>query len=346
MSAQIFQHCPICQDREVQSTFLNVHDFYKIDCRACGRYLLESFVVELKLFTYEGTWWTPVRRAALAYKLRTRRDVPLWADFKLPFVDRETLSNFEKTGIFLPNRLEQMDNAVRILATLEISQGLVPNPLPYWGLWAQAGTLNSIGLADLLEDLAREGMIVPDLDVQRDTSRIPFHIANARLSLNGWRRWDQLTQGATQSAGGFIAMQFGNARLDSFVRDIVQVGVKERLGVIIHRIDSPDKAKAGLIDNIMREAIEDAAFVLVELSHGNRGAYWEAGLAEGLRKPVIYLCEQAVWDDVASRPHFDVNHRTTIMWDEAKPDEFLDRLVATIKNSIRISDERGKEKAG
>ncbi|RIJ16083.1 hypothetical protein D1227_05750 [Henriciella mobilis] len=130
-------------------------------------------------------------------------------------------------------------------------------------------------------------------------------------------------------------MQFGNERLDKFVEQSIQSAVAEHLGIQIHRIDSPGKTKAGLIDNNMREAIEDASFVLVELSHGNLGAYWEAGLAEGLGKPVIYLCEQAVWDDTKTRPHFDVNHRTTIMWDEAKPDEFVTTLVATIKNSLR-----------
>ncbi len=132
-------------------------------------------------------------------------------------------------------------------------------------------------------------------------------------------------------------MHFGDARLNDFVRNVLQVGVRTHLAVEVYRVDSHDKIEAGLIDNIMREAIEDAAFVLVELSHGNRGAYWEAGFAEGLRKPVIYLCEQAIWDDKdhPNRPHFDVNHRTTIMWNENEPEKFIEALVATIKNSLR-----------
>ncbi|WP_300390198.1 hypothetical protein [Henriciella sp.] len=156
-----------------------------------------------------------------------------------------------------------------------------------------------------------------------------------RLTLAGWDEWEEIKAGQLHSQDGFIAMQFGDSRLDAFIADVLRPGIKKHLGVAINRVDSPDTTKAGLIDNVMREAIEEAAFVLVELSHGNKGAYWEAGLAEGLGKPVIYLCEEAVWADPSTRPHFDVNHRNTIMWDETKPDDFITKLVATIKNSLR-----------
>ncbi len=38
--------------------------------------------------------------------------------------------------------------------------------------------------------------------------------------------------------------------------------------------------------------IRDAKFVIADLTHGNDGAYWEAGYAEGLGKPVAYICEK------------------------------------------------------
>ena len=38
--------------------------------------------------------------------------------------------------------------------------------------------------------------------------------------------------------------------------------------------------------------VRDAAFVISDLTHDNSGAYWEAGYAEGLGKPVIYICEE------------------------------------------------------
>ncbi len=53
--------------------------------------------------------------------------------------------------------------------------------------------------------------------------------------------------------------------------------------------------------------------MIAELSHDNSGAYWEAGYAEGLGKPVIYICEQKKFDEKGT--HFDTNHCTTVFWD-------------------------------
>src|SRR3546814_6925901 len=78
-------------------------------------------------------------------------------------------------------------------------------------------------------------------------------------------------------------------------------------------------ARAGIIDNIMRSQIRDAAFVIVDLTHDNSGAYWEAGYAEGLGKPVIYICEKAKFDK--AKTHFDTNHCTTVVRSEEHTSE-------------------------
>ena len=41
----------------------------------------------------------------------------------------------------------------------------------------------------------------------------------------------------------------------------------------------------------MRVQIRASRFVICDLTHGNRGAYWEAGFAEGIGRPVIFVCE-------------------------------------------------------
>jgi nucleoside 2-deoxyribosyltransferase len=48
--------------------------------------------------------------------------------------------------------------------------------------------------------------------------------------------------------------------------------------------------------------------VAADLSDDNAGAYWEAGFAEGLGKPVIYICREGV------NTHFDTDHRRTVRW--------------------------------
>jgi nucleoside 2-deoxyribosyltransferase len=152
------------------------------------------------------------------------------------------------------------------------------------------------------------------------------------LTLEGWERYEAEKRGQTRGNYGFIALEFNDALLDPFVRDIVKPCVKTELGFDL--VDMRDVAKAGVIDNIMRAQIRDAAFVLVDLTHDNSGAYWEAGYAEGLGKPVIYLCERAKFEQVTT--HFDTNHCTTVVWSADQNEEFQKQLVATLRRSLNL----------
>ena len=91
------------------------------------------------------------------------------------------------------------------------------------------------------------------------------------------------------------------------------------------------------MDNRMQLAIKRSRFLLADISGGNNGAYWEAGYAFGLGKPVIYSCRRAEWDDRHNKdgkPHFDVNHHTTVIWDEDNAEKARKDLKAIIRNTI------------
>jgi nucleoside 2-deoxyribosyltransferase len=94
-----------------------------------------------------------------------------------------------------------------------------------------------------------------------------------------------------------------------------------------------DEQPAGLIDNQMQAALLSARFVIADLSHANLGAYWEAGFAEGLGRPVIYTCERSAWDQ--KRTHFDTNHTLTIIWQAADQKCAEDQMVAAIRATLR-----------
>lgn len=127
-------------------------------------------------------------------------------------------------------------------------------------------------------------------------------------------------------------MKFNDPELERLVTHVIKPAVKAALGYDV--VDLRNVAKAGIIDNILREQIRDAAFVLVDLTHDNSGAYWEAGYAEGLGKPVIYLCERAKFD--AAQTHFDTNHCTTVIWATDNEAAFAAELNATIRRSLAL----------
>jgi nucleoside 2-deoxyribosyltransferase len=71
--------------------------------------------------------------------------------------------------------------------------------------------------------------------------------------------------------------------------------------------------------------------IIADLTHDNNGAYWEAGYAEGLGKPVIYFCDKSKFDNPPTKPHFDTNHHTTVLWNKEKVEESIEDLKSTIK---------------
>tara|TARA_R110001606_G_C15403197_1_gene653529 strand:+ start:8829 stop:9785 length:957 start_codon:yes stop_codon:yes gene_type:complete len=304
----------------------------KIDCPACGMYVLSSMARHiLKGEASSEIEWSNVQRAALSHMIRTRRDFELFMQTGLPYVDKRSLDRIAEQGLQLPIPSAQVRNLIRSIGDLERSSGSSVRP-DMAALRAIVGAANTEALSNLAYDLQDAGHLSLVPSVNRSGVGL---FVEARLTLAGWQIWEDIRTGKSATRDGFIAMEFGDPRLDEFIATHVQSRAAGELQVSIHRVDSPSVARAGIIDNIMREAIADAAFVLVELSHGNRGAYWEAGYAEGLGKPVIYLCEQAAWDNKNLRPHFDVNHCATVMWDKAEPDAFVGQLVATIRNSMR-----------
>jgi len=60
--------------------------------------------------------------------------------------------------------------------------------------------------------------------------------------------------------------------------------------------------------------------------------YWEAGIAEGLGKPVIYTCEKEAWKEKGT--HFDTSHYHTVIWDKDNPGKAAEEIKATIRATL------------
>lgn len=197
---------------------------------------------------------------------------------------------------------------------------------------AQIESMNSNTVQILITQMLKAGLIV-EIGTELVTSaRLRRSEKTYQPTFAGWEKYEAERLGPKLGKRGFMAMKFGDVSLDDFARDVIKPAVQEGTGYEL--LDLRNVARAGVIDNIMREQIRDAAFVLVDLTHDNSGAYWEAGYAEGLGKPVIYLCEKRKFDAV--KTHFDTNHCTTVPWDAADPAWFRAELVATIRRSLNL----------
>ena len=181
----------------------------------------------------------------------------------------------------------------------------------------------------IFEELTEQGLItVGNINKLMDGT-VFMHV---NLGLDGWERYEEEKHGGFDGNYGFIAMKFTDDELDGFVRDVVKPAIREQLGIDL--IDLRDVEQAGIVDDIMRVKIRDAKFVLADLTHDNHGAYWEAGYAEGLGKPVIYTCKKEKFENAST--HFDVNHCTTVSWSIDDASGFCDRLIATLRRSLKL----------
>lgn len=221
----------------------------------------------------------------------------------------------------LPTVQQQVNNLLLWLGTKldtpEKMFTIYPERLSVW-----IGSNGREGLVYIASHLKDQGLVNYDLQ-----SSATAHI-RIGLTFQGWAQFEKLRKGVSDDVVAFMAMEY-SVKADSFYENIFKPAVKGT-GFNLKRLD--EVLQAGLIDNQLRVAIRQSRFILADLSTDNLGAYWEAGYAEGLGKPVIYLCEKKKWDDM--KTHFDTNHQTTIIWDEDDPLSGMKQLQATIRSSF------------
>jgi hypothetical protein len=186
------------------------------------------------------------------------------------------------------------------------------------------------GLGWLFGQLEQKGLFV---NADRGGGKVGL-----MLTMDGWQRYEELKKAQIESRVAFMAMKFGDPQLDRVVSECFRPAVT-RAGFTLRALT--DEQPAGLIDDQLRAAILGSRFLISDLTHGNQGAYWEAGFAEGLGLPVIYTCSGVKW--AGSKTHFDTNHMVTIIWDTSNLAKAGDELTATIRATLRAEAKQGDD---
>jgi hypothetical protein len=284
-----------------------------------------------------------VPRSIISHVLRKRTD-------KLAPLTCEILVSVLKNNP-LPTPAEQADNVMLYLGEHLSSPGaFVKMPAaPQQSTLEKQNIYGLLGIKTGTDEREDLNFIVTSLEAQRllkvnygkvmtpsqGIIQVPEGMS---LTLGGWRKVEELRRSVKESRKAFVAMEFPdpakteanyffqNALLDKYL-----VPAAKQAGYdLANALRS--EPMAGNLHARLEVEIRAARFVVAELSQHNNGAYWEAGFARGLGKPVIYMYNRVIGK--LDRPHFDVGSDLYIPWEEDKPEKAADDLKAVIRATL------------
>ena len=326
--------CLVCVSRDAESLEKDV-GAYIYRCSICGAYELESGELlspSSDAPTLNHWQLTELQRSVLSHRIREHSDA---GNERSTFLVTASALADLRTDAALPSPGMQAVNAIRFIGDEVSKSGDPINGIPD-RFHAVIGAKNRAAGDWILSELRKKSLVTilhRDQEFRANRSgpgQIVVPVSkHVNLSLDGWEQYEREKRGRVEGNYGFVAMKFGDRELDTFMSTVVKPRLEE---AGFELVDMRDRAEAGVIDNIMRARIRDARFVIVDLTHDNRGAYWEAGYAEGLGKPVIYTCKRVKFEEAST--HFDTNHCTTVQWTNQNDEGFCEELLATLKRSL------------
>lgn len=310
--------CPVCSGPLAQQPTPIPEEGCAIRCMNCGdhRVTIEA------LYHLRSEVLRSDKRAAVAHHVR-----------KIPNTTLLTTDILEHLieAATLPGALERIDNLVLYLAG-DFRPGEAVSLTPKY-LRAATGCDDAEAVQWVVDQALRSELICPGG---------PANATKHLLTAKGWERYSALLREGAGSRHAFMAMAFNTEMWDVLKRWMVPaVG---RAGFEL-RTTAGEHQTAGSIDNRMRVEIRTSRFTVCDLTHGNRGAYWEAGFAEGLGRPVFYTCRADILKSVDpdTRVHFDTAHQLIIGWDPDDMAQGMYQLTSAIRATLpaeaKLSDE-------
>lgn len=313
--------CLICNSQATVEEFPD--KLYKVNCPRCGKYeitdeaftMFERSSLEDKVLSI--SYWI---RQHQSEKGSVRIDSNRMRNLLVPFVSPKPKEQADTFIIWLGGSIRKPNQHVGAKAS---------NLIPVLGAYDEDGVYY------IAKYLQGEGFIY-DNDL---TTNLIKHEYKLSMTFKGWDRYYELQRSNKDSRLAFMAMKYGDVTLEKIYNEVIKEAVL-KTGFEIRKLEE-DKS-AGLIDDKLRVEIRRSKFLIADLTHDNNGAYWEAGFAEGLGMPVIYICEEEKFD--RDKSHFDTNHHLTVTWQNTSEglkkfaEELKDIIRATLPSEAKLED--------
>jgi hypothetical protein len=301
--------CPLCNQTAAANDVVTREgvrlDSLAYSCERCGRFTLDQ-LTELR-----------VRSEAFSDERRILRGLVMRASsHATPLeITSENLDTLIEAAPVPQSPVRLRDSILLEVAKFSKGQGTFYAPMPVSpDLHVRLLIRTRKDLTAAISGLRGDGLLAIDLAIDDDPQQIS-------LTTRGWERVEELR--STEVAGwqAFVAIWFSSTLDNAY-----EAGIEPALratGYTPFRVDRHEHV--GRIDDVIEGEIRRSGLIVADFTGQRQSVYYEAGLALGLGKPVVWCCSQVEIDAV----HFDVRQYNFITW--STPDELHAKLEARIR---------------
>lgn len=312
--------CVICKQPDAMEY---LYDAEEHECGYCGRYICPQWIGRTKYAADVDS-----RRHLLAGLVRNMNELNGGEYFTLPHKFWESWANVIKgSPLPIPGDTDVVAKAEMVLRHLQrksqcLGQGVALRTCMDY----QVGFCKSELEFKFISDFMVERDWIQESPPEQHNPDIHFSTKWFFITPTGWAYLAGV--GAEAKDQGFIAMSFDKAFDDLHIK-----GLKEGIGNAGHQpLRISQKEHNNHIDDEIIAEIRKSRFVVADLTTNNPGAYFEAGFALGLGKPVAWTCREA--DIAAKKVHFDTRQYSIVPWTENEWPDFANRLTQRIEATI------------
>jgi hypothetical protein len=285
--------------------------FYEWECEACGTFRANTAFDMAKVLGSDVNQL----RLQISRHLRLRNQTNRQDE-------APSLSHYFPDGYKLLPRFEQdvpatLDALLNLVAEETKAFGETVDLLSKdWQWVAMLCLTNTKGLKAYLDELDSQALAVRVTRQVRDSSTNQIvNRPNVLLTMKGWERVRELRKTSpTLSNRVFCAFPNRNTNSDedriisqqsTDLFAAIQVPVQP---LIPYRVEADHQATQ--INDAIVAGLRGARFVIADLSHHRPNVYYEAGFAQGLGTPVVFICRS----DLRDKTHFDVASHRILEW--------------------------------
>jgi len=308
---------------------------YNVECSRCGGYKISSRAAKI----IYGRDLTKVQRANISGFISENKnyfikedDLEFLQSLRTPTIAEKAMKLMRRLSFEVPTAGESfMINYWAIAALIEKIEGTTGDNFPKDPEFDKQCRESLLWLAVVWSQKGEEFVFIIRKYLFETVGLLEAGEIDGYFVITpkGWEYLENLKTPDSDSLTAFVAMWFDAAIHSTWLEAIMPA--IEDAGYEPVRIDKVEHNNK--IDDEIVASIRACKFLVADFTGQRGGVYFEAGLAQGLGKQVIWLCRK---DDLAN-VHFDNRQYNFILW---QPND-LSQLRIALKNRIEATVGKG-----